>query len=127
MGRLEKSVSKDVRTVLTNLELAGAVLWWERLNSGKVKSNYGHYIQLCRQNTPDYVAVLPVGQGVMIYFIETKSDSGKQTAGQIAFQKQVESWGGIYQVVREAGEVKTTVESITNFWQEKISNITLDI
>ena len=123
MGKLEKSVSKEVKLALDALERSGAVLWWERLNSGKVETVHGGWMQLCRQGTADFIAILPVVDGVMVYFIETKSDTGKQTPQQVSFQKSVESWGGIYEVVTDVKQVRYTVEKITNFYADKLNNI----
>lgn len=122
MTKLEKEISKDVRLALENLRSAGAVCWFTRLNSGTVKTNYGSWVKLCEPGTADYIAVLCTGQ---IYFIETKSNTGTQTQQQIEFQSSVEKWGAIYEVVRDVGQIKTTIESITNFYENKINSIEL--
>lgn len=124
MSKLEKEISKDVRIALANLQTVGAVHWYTRLNSGTVKTNWGSWVKLCEPGTADYIAILCTGQ---VYFIETKSNTGQQTPQQIEFQKSVEKWGAIYEVVRDVEQVRTTVESITKFYQNKIDNITLDI
>lgn len=123
MSKLEKSVSSDVKNTLSALELAGAVLWWERLNVGKVKTQFGSWIHLCREGTADFLAILPVTNGVMVYFIECKSDTGIQKPKQSDFQKKAESWGAIYEIVTDVKQVKTTVENITGFFKQKINEI----
>ena len=123
MSKLEKSVSKDVKNALSALESDGAVLWHERLNSGKVRTEYGSWLQLCRKGTADFIAILPVKYGVMVYFIETKADGGRQTIEQKIFQNTVENWGAIYEVVTDVKQVKTTVENITGFYKQKINEI----
>lgn len=127
MSKLEKDVSKEVKIALDALEASGAVLWWERLNSGKVRTEYGSWIQMCRMGTADYIAILPVHLGVMVYFMELKSDTGEQTIQQKEFQKKVESWGGIYEVIKDVQQVRITVERVTNFYKKKISEINLDL
>lgn len=122
MSKLEKSVSASVKRYLERLEFDGCVLWWERLNSGKIRTEYGSWLQLCRPGTPDFIAVL---KDRKVYFIETKSDSGRQTVQQKAFQASVSSWA-IYEVVRDAKQVLITVELTTNFYKNKINEIDLD-
>lgn len=119
----ESVVSKNVKTTLSALEADGACLWWERLNSGKVPTAFGTYLHLCRPGTADFIAILPVDYGLMIYFIETKADNGKQSLKQKEFQKEVESWGAIYELITDASQVRSTVEKITGFYQRKIDEI----
>lgn len=59
----------------------------------------------------------------MVYFIECKSDTGRHETPQKVFQKSVESWGAIYEVVRDVKQVKTTVENITNHGKNGVKNI----
>lgn len=123
MGKLEKDVSKEVKIALDALEASGACLWWERLNSGKIRTEYGSWLQLCRNGTADFIAVLPVKNGVIVYFMETKSDNGRQTPQQKEFEAKVTSWGAIYDVVKDVKQVRTTVEQITGFYKNKLDGI----
>lgn len=123
MSKLEKQISKDVKNALSALESDGAVLWHERLNSGKVRTEYGSWLQLCRKGTADFIALLPIENGILPYFIETKSDKGCQSLAQIEFQKKIESVGCFYEVVHDTKQVKLTIERITNFYSRKLKDI----
>lgn len=123
MSKLEKDIMKAVRLCLERMESDGCILWQSRLNSGKIETVHGRWVQLCKQGTADFIAILPVKDGVMVYFIETKSDTGRQSAPQLEFQKQVEAWGAIYEIVTDVKQVRTTVETITGFYADKLKNI----
>lgn len=122
MGSLEKSVMHDTRIALESLERAGSVLWWDRLNAGKVETVHGGWMQLCRPGTPDFIAILPIATGTMVYFIECKSTTGKQKIQQNIFQDNVKTWA-IYEVVRDVAQVKKTIENVTGFFNKKLKDI----
>ena len=109
----------ETRLTLDRLESAGAVLWYERLNSGKVRTEYNSYIQMCRIGTPDFIAIL---KGGYIYFIEAKSDTGSQSTAQLNFQRNVEKWA-TYEIVRDVKQIKNTVEKLTGFYGNKLKEI----
>lgn len=121
--KLESQISKNVKNTLLACELAGSVLWFERLNAGKVRTEFGSWIQLCRQGTADFIAILPIENGTIVYFMEIKSHTGEQKENQKEFQKQVEEWGAIYEIVRDASQVRYTVEKVTNFERNKLNSI----
>lgn len=125
MAKLEKDVSKEVKIALDALEASGAVLWWERLQSGKVRTEYGSYLQLCRNGTADFIALLPVEGGILPYFIETKSDKGRQTPAQLQFEEKVEACGCLYELIRDVKDMRVTVERITQFNKRKLESIEL--
>lgn len=50
----ETIIKNDVFRSLYALEVTGTVTWFERLNSGRVKSEWGSWIQLCRKGTFDF-------------------------------------------------------------------------
>lgn len=124
--KLEKDTMKEIRIALTALEAEGAVLWWERLNSGKVETVHGGYIQLCRQGTPDFIASLKSRWGLVVYFIEAKSDTGKQKAPQMLFQQKCAGWA-LYELVTDVKQVRSTVEKITEFYKNKLAKINIDL
>ena len=124
MSKLEKSVTADIRRVLEHLESVGCILWHERLNSGKVRTEYGGYVQLCRMGTPDYIVALRTTMGLLILFIEAKSDTGKQSIQQVEFQRKHQTWA-IYMVAKDVLSVKNKIESLTNFYRDKLASIDL--
>ena len=124
MSKLEKQVMREIRIALETLEAEGAIHWFERLNSGKVKTEYGGYVQLCRQGTPDFIVVMPSKYGLVLYFIEAKSDTGKQSIQQVLFADKCKGWA-IYEVVIDVKQVKATVERVTGFYAQKLRGIEL--
>lgn len=77
MVSLEKDVVKEIRSCLISWHFDGTVVYWERLNSGKVQSG-PHWIRMCRIGTPDFIAVVRNKQdNLSVVFIECKSDTGK--------------------------------------------------
>lgn len=124
MPKLEKQVMKSIRIALETLEAEGAIHWYERLNSGKVKTEYGGYVQLCRQGTPDFIVAMPSKYGLVLYFIEAKSDTGKQSLQQVAFADKCKGWA-IYEVVTDVKQVKATCERVTGFYGQRLRDIEL--
>ena len=122
MPRLEKDVKSSVLSVLDNLQRAGAVVWHLRINSGKVQTKYGSWIQMAPLGTPDIMAVLSNGK---IYFIETKSDTGKQSLPQKQFQENCKDWA-TYEIVTSSDQVYKTVERLTGHYEKILDGITLD-
>ena len=82
----ESEVSTQVKKILARLESSHDIHWWERLNSGRVKTEYGSWLQLCRPGTPDFIMVCKNKQTtISIIFIECKSDTGKMSPEQHDF------------------------------------------
>ena len=124
MPKLEKDVMKEARIALDNLERCGAILFYERLNSGKIRTEYGSWIQMCRPNTPDWIVIMMSKYGLVVYFPECKGGNGRQSEGQKQFQKNVEGWS-IYELVTDVQQIKTTVENVTGFYANKLKSIDL--
>ena len=75
----ESEVLKSVLNKLDNYELTGDVLWHSRLNSGKIQSKFGGWIQLCRPGTPDIIAIINCMDGtIVVLFIEVKRTGVKK-------------------------------------------------
>lgn len=72
----ENDVKSSVIKQLELWEMTGDIIWWERLNCGKVRTQYGSWMQLCRAGTPDLVAVYKNKDGDLnIVFIELKASN----------------------------------------------------
>lgn len=83
----ESEVSRKVRKTLESLENTGDILWFSRLNSGKVRTEYGSWIKLCNKGTPDYIAiVVNKNRNISLLWIECKSSEGKLRPDQIEFK-----------------------------------------
>jgi hypothetical protein len=73
----EGRVKKDVAISLASLELAGDVVWHERLNSGSIHSE-GIHINGCRPGTYDFLCLFTgKDRGLCGAFIECKRDDRK--------------------------------------------------
>jgi len=99
-------------------------LWFTRLNSGKLivknKDGSNRMVQLCEKGTADLMVVRQQrasrwiedkwvsGRGV--YFIETKSTSGKLSLAQEAFRDMVTAQGAEYLLVKDVDELIKVLE-----------------
>jgi len=87
--------------------------WYERLNCGNAFKEFGgdkYRIKLCREGTSDFIVVSPRG----VFFIEVKTEKGKQSDAQIEFQAKVEAQHpgsrASYHIVRSLEEVEGLLE-----------------
>lgn len=84
--KLEKDLQKSIQQRLEIYQLTGEVVWWGRLNSLKVKTLMGSWIQGCPKGTPDIIALIRnKQQGLTALFLELKSESGQMTTEQREF------------------------------------------
>lgn len=83
---IEKDLKTSVQNRLSIYELTGEVVWWERLNSLKVKTIMGTWVQGCRKGTPDIIALIRNREsGITALFLELKSSTGKLRPEQVEF------------------------------------------
>ena len=74
----EKEVLKSVSNSLKNLILTNDILWFSRLNAGKINSGHS-WIQLCEIGTPDIVSIVNCEDGtISALFIECKRTGVKK-------------------------------------------------
>ena len=105
--RMKESEADLKRTVTDYLEYqqnAGKLLYF-RLNAGdfiELRGNTRRRVKGCMAGTSD---LLVVKQGKAI-FLELKSDKGKQSPAQGAFQKLVQMQGTSYSIVRSLEELE---------------------
>ena len=72
-GITESEVIKDISSALSQLEGAGDCLWFSRLQCGKVKTEWGSWLQLCKPGVHDFIAVIRSPEGnIRLLFIEAK-------------------------------------------------------
>lgn len=78
MGRLESDVMKSVKRRLETWAMTGEVIWWLRINCGKIKDPYSPaWIQLAPKGTPDFIAIIRSKKdGIRAVFIECKRSDG---------------------------------------------------
>ena len=73
----EAEFNKALREALELFLYHRTILWFERLNSGKVNTVHGGWMQLCKPGTPDWIVIFQDRQcNLSVLFIEGKSDSG---------------------------------------------------
>lgn len=66
-----------------------------------------------RAGFPDLILLLPKGAHPFLC-IEFKTEQGRQSESQRAYQQAVESVGAVYAVCRSFDEFKTTIENYLN-------------
>ncbi len=72
----ESTVLSSCLRELQSWQARGLVIYYTRVNSGKVKTEWGTWLQLAEKGTPDIFAFLNVNGSVHVYFIECKRPNG---------------------------------------------------
>ena len=90
-----------------NLFVADGAFYW-RANSGHLRGAAGRPVMV---NSPGCADVLGVVRGVSVG-LEIKTEAGRQSPEQKAWQVIFEAAGGVYAVVRSVGEARAVVEAI---------------
>ncbi len=77
-------------------------IWKMRVQSGKVKSQFGGWVKLADAGTADYVTMVRASKTTQIVrWLELKRPGkGKQSPAQKVFLEQVESLGHFYFIIR---------------------------
>ena len=70
-----------------------------------------------RAGFPDLIFLLPRGKHPFLC-VEFKTDKGRQTESQKAYQQAVESVGAVYAVCRSFDDFKTTIENYIQQYNE---------
>lgn len=108
----ESDVSKQIRKSLDTWKISGVVVWWERLNSGKIQVG-GRWVQLCGKGTPDYIALIRNKQGgLTVLFIEVKSAIGQLRPDQVQFAKTYACADIVVAVIRDVVELNRIISDI---------------
>jgi len=113
----ESPVLKKVSDTLGVYEFHKVVIWWERLNSGKVRSMYsGRWVGLCDKGTSDFVAVIRNREGgLSLLFIECKRGDGQGHLSeyQEKFRDKYKALKDVYYMeVIDSYQVKSLLERI---------------
>ena len=110
----ESEVSSKVKKILINLESTGDCVWFERMNSGKVKTEWGTWLQLCRPGTPDFMCIVVNKQkNISVIFIECKSSIGKMSSEQIKFRyKHIKHVDIHYLLISDASKLSKQILNI---------------
>ena len=123
----EKYLMKKVKERLTHWESLGIVLHWDRLNSGKIKTAYNYFIQLCKPGTADFIVFVAKDGLCWVLFFETKnSTDGLARDTQIEFSML---WSSVHNIVYEfitsPDQVDAAIEKITGHYTDKINSMEL--
>lgn len=76
-----------------------------RLNTGAVMAEYQgrkRFIRFAEPGAPDAIAIISGG----VLFLETKTETGKQSPEQVVWQQEVERRGGRYLLLRPSNYVE---------------------
>jgi hypothetical protein len=92
----ESEILKATLDLLEALRRKGLPVKFTRTNAGRIQTNTGRWIQLCEEGWADITGAI-TGIPVMI---ECKSCRGKQREAQIRTQREWESAGGTYLLVK---------------------------
>jgi hypothetical protein len=88
--------------------LAVERIWHRRWNSGAMLNSSGRPVKFGKKGDADILAT-PVSMAFLqgtVLWIECKSDSGRETAEQVAFEREVSEAGHHYLVVRDVDTLK---------------------
>lgn len=95
--KLEKDIIKSVTQKLAIYTLTGECIWWARLNSLKVKTIMGTWIQGCPKGTPDLIAIIRGRKDeIIVLFIECKSSTGAMRKEQNEFFDKYRKYKDVY-------------------------------
>lgn len=71
---MESDVSGSIKSVLSQLYIAGDILWWSRLQAGRIQKG-NHWIWLCEDGTWDFACMFTNrSKGLSFMFIESKRE-----------------------------------------------------
>lgn len=83
--KLERDLIKQISNRLSILKMTGEVVWFHRIQSGKVKVGQ-YYIKLADSGTPDWFALIRNREdGLTGLFLEAKSDKGIISPAQLTW------------------------------------------
>ena len=109
----ESEVMKRVKSLLDLLEYQKVIIWYERLNSGKVQVGYS-WIQMARKGTSDWIIVLRNKEkSLSVLFVECKSDVGTLRPEQKKFRDGFDGIKDIYYfIIRDSKELGMLIRQI---------------
>lgn len=123
---LEKEVLKSVLNKLSSWQSMGDIIWFTRLNSGRIKTEYGTWLKLCDIGTPDIVVILRShrGNNLNLVFIETKRNAKQKLRPEQAefrsrFLGMTDVW---YLVIHDVNDL---IENIENLIPDRLKDIAL--
>jgi hypothetical protein len=106
---LEKELNKQI---IQWLDILPSVIYFERINSGKVQTAWGTWIQLAKKGHPDFIALIH-GDGIAhVLFIEAKRKGEKQRDDQKWFQDKVDGISNVHYLLVD--EILTLVNKIND-------------
>ena len=117
---------KQIDQRLGIYQLSGAVIWYTRLNAGRIKSYYGTYLRLAPKGTPDYIALIRSRQDNLVaLFIEAKSDTGKVRDDQKIFISKYGTKEGIFVIVLK--DIRDLDKWITKYAKNFVDSLPNDL
>lgn len=118
----EDDVRKVVVQRLNYWKGIGVVLNWERINCGRVRTQYGHFFYGAKDGFPDYFAEIINGRIIHICYFETKKPvGGIWSDEQIIFKAKHEGFDNVsYDVVTDPRIVDNRIDSIVKISDNKL-------
>lgn len=110
----EKDVMLAIRKRLEHYQYYKTIIWWSRLNSGKIQTTYGSWIKLCEPGTPDFIIILRNKKlTISVIFPEAKSDTGKLRSEQVEFRNRLKGVSDMYFLeVRDVQELDDLIRDV---------------
>lgn len=109
----EADIMTAIRKRLGAYQACGDILWFLRINSGKIYHN-GHYIQLAPRGTPDWlVLVRDKNKNLTIIFLEAKSEIGRLSKEQLAFEITYHNDKDIlYYIIKNISQLSNIINTV---------------
>ena len=112
---------KQIKNSLDMYKMTGVVMWWERLQSGKIQVGR-YWVRMSAKGTPDFVAVLRNREkNLSLLFIEAKSDTGQVRPDQMDFISKYNNGKDIHSIV--VRDIKALDEFINKLGVDKLSEL----
>ena len=111
----ESAVLSACREELSSWQERGVVISFTRVNSGKIETKWGTWIQLADTGTPDIFAFLNINGHIHVYFIEGKRPVGGVWGyEQQEFKYKYRNVKGVtYELVEDVTQVTNTILKLT--------------
>lgn len=123
VGIKEADILKAVKNRLDWYERLGVVAYFDRLPAGKIQIN-GRWLQLGRNGISDLFALVKTDDATIILFIETKTEIGRQSEDQKAFEQRVKYLKNVYyKIIRHPKELDQLIELLTGHSQKQLDAI----
>lgn len=99
---MKKQLEKDIQKSIIDYLRRRGIFFWKNNTAGIYKKSTGSYIPSQSVGAPD-ICVIHNGKFIGL---EVKQPTGKQSPGQIEFERKILNAGGFYYVVTSINDVQ---------------------